>query len=130
MIYTIQVNTETREQLVTSLFQIPEDYRAALAKIAAVIDAEGNKQSINTCIVNALENYLDLPNDTQLQPVLPKVPLRAFTVRTSDDLKRKVRHCAALWQLKTFMPVSMNALVNTAILVYLKKHIPGYKPPF
>lgn len=124
------MNKETKEKLVTSLFQIPEDYRAVLAKIAAQPGAEGNNQSINTCILAALEAYLDLPEDLQHQPELPKVPLRAFTVRTTDDLKRKVRHCAALWQLKTAMPVSMNAVVNTAILAYLKQRIPGYQPPF
>lgn len=124
------MNTETKEKLVTSLFQIPEDYRAALAKIAAQPDAEGNKQSINTCIVDALEHYLELTDGTQPQPALPKVPLRAFTVRTSSVLKQKVSHCAATWQLKTAMPVSMNAVVNTAIFAYLRKQIPGYQPPF
>lgn len=124
------MNTETKEKLVTSLFQIPEDYRAALAKIATQPDAEGNKLSINTCIVDALEHYLELTDGTQPQPVLPKVPLRAFTVRTSNAVKQKVSQCAATWQLKTAMPVSMNAVVNTAILAYLRKQIPGYQPPF
>lgn len=124
------MNTEAKEKFVTSLFQIPEDYRAVLAKIAAVPDIDGTKQSINTCILDALEAYLNLTEDEQPQPLLPEVPLRAFTVRTPNDLKRRVRHCATLWQLKTSMPVSMNAVVNTAILLYLKKQIPGYQSPF
>lgn len=130
MIYTIFVNTATKDKLVTSLFQIPEDYRSALATIAAAADAEGNSQSINSCIIAALESYLDLPDSSQVQPKLPKVPLRGFTVRTTEDLKRKVRYCAAIWQLKSAMPVSMNSVVNTAILVYLKQQISGYQPPF
>lgn len=123
------MNPEINQKVIVSLFQIPEDYRAALAKIAS----ESNilkKQSINDCILHALDFYLNLPQGTQTQPLLPKLPLRAFTVRSSKALKEKISHCAAIWQLKTSMPISMNAVVNTAILVYLQNHIQGYSQPF
>ena len=115
---------------VVSLFQIPEDYRVALEKIANGDAINLDKQSINSCILEALDSYLNLAPDSQSKPILPKVPLRAFTVRTSSELKQKINYCATNWQLKTAMPISMNAVVNTAILQYLKKLIQGYHPPF
>lgn len=128
MIYTTTMSQTIPEKLIVSLFQIPEDYRAKLADIAAA--PNGKKTSINTCIIQALEDYLNLPQDEQYKPTLPKVPLRAFTVRTTNELKQMVTHCAATWQLKSSFPVSMNAVVNTAILVFLQKKNPGYQPPF
>lgn len=118
------------EKLNVSLFQVPEDYRARLAEIAALPDADGNKTSINACIIQALEGYLNQSEDKQDKPTLPKVPLRAFTVRTTSQMKQAIMHCAAIWQLKSSFPISMNAVVNTAILAYLQKNIQGYQPPF
>lgn len=118
------------EKLTVSLFQVPEDYRAKLAEIAATPDADEKKSSINTCIIEALEDYLNLPEGEQSKPILPKVPLRAFTVRTTSQLKQRITHCAASWQLKCSFPVSMNAVVNTAILRYLQNKIQGYQPRF
>ena len=130
MIYTTLMNTEITQKLLTSLFQIPEEYRARLASIAEAGIKSSEKSSINSCIIDALETYLDLPEGTQSKPSLPKVPLRAFTVRTTPSLKQKISHCAATWQIKSALPVSMNAVVNTAILSYLQKTIPGYQPHF
>lgn len=130
MIYTIKMNQLISQKLLVSLFQIPEDYRAQLAKIAATPELDGHQSSINSCILEALEDYLNLPQNDQLKPILPKVPLRAFTVRTTSELKQKINHCAATWQLKSSFPVSMNAVVNTAILAYLQKNIQNYQPHF
>lgn len=130
MIYTIRMNEPIPQKLLVSLFQIPEDYRAQLAKIAASSEPDSHQTSINSCIIGALEDYLNLPQVEQDKPILPKVPLRAFTVRTTSELKQRVTHCAATWQLKSSFPVSMNAVVNTAILAFLQKKIPGYQPPF
>lgn len=124
------MNEITSKKLVVSLFQIPEDYRATLEKISISSKQGGDKASINTCIIEALEDYLQLPQDQQPKPSLPKVPLRAFTIRTTRSLKQKITHCAATWQLISSFPVSMNAVVNTAILTYLQKKIQGYQPPF
>ena len=120
----------TPEKLIVSLFQVPEDYRAQLASIAANTELNNHQTSINSCIVQALEDYFNLHEDEQPKPSLPKVPLRAFTVRTSSVMKQEITHCAATWQLKTSLPVSMNAVVNTAILAFLQKKILGYQPPF
>lgn len=130
MIYTIVMNQATPQKLTVSLFQIPENYRAMLAEIAFTATQGGHKTSINSCILEALENYLSLSQDEQAKPSLPKVPLSAFTVRTTSTLKQKIIHCAATWQLKTSFPVSMNAVVNTAILAYLQKNIQDYQPLF
>ena len=124
------MNDKLSQKVITSLFQIPEDFRSELEKLAVATETSAPKVSINTCIVNALEEYLNQPLDSQLKPVLPKVPLRAFTVRTSSSMKQAINHCAAIWQLKSSFPISMNAVVNTAILVYLQKNIAGYQPPF
>lgn len=124
MIYTTKMNETTKEKLLTSLFQIPEQYRAKLSEIAAS-QPNGQKTSINNCILTALENYLRLPIENQTYPETPKVPLRTFTVRTPSSLKRELTVCAANWQLKTSLPVSMNAVVNTAILGYLQKQSPA-----
>ena len=107
---------------IVSLFQIPDEYRLKLKEIAQKSSGKGSKLSINTCIIDALEAYLVLPQDHQLKPIIPKTPLTAFTVRTSNILKQKIIYCAASWQLKTSMPVSMNAIVNTSIICYLQKH--------
>jgi len=123
MIYTIKMNDTLKEKLLTSLFQIPELYRTRLAEIAAS-ESNGQKSSINTCILTALGDYLGLPFDKQPVPELPKGPLRAFTVRTPGSLKRELTICAANWQLKTSLPVSMNAVLNTAVLAYIQKHVP------
>lgn len=130
MIYTIEMNETTSPKKIVSLFQIPEDYRAALDKISISSKQGGDKVSINTCIIEALEDYLSLPQDQQPKPSLPKVPLRTFTVRTTSTLKQKITHCAATWQLTSSFPVSMNAVVNTAILAYLQKKIQDYQPSF
>lgn len=130
MIYTIHMNEISSQKIVVSLFQIPEDYRAKLEKITAASKQNGCKVSINTCIIEALEDYLSLPQEQQPKPSLPKVPLRAFTVRTTVSLKQKITHCAATWQLLSSFPVSMNAVVNSAILTFLQKKITGYQSPF
>ena len=130
MIYTINMNELSSQNTVVSLFQIPEDYRAKLEKIAASSKQNGSKVSINTCIIEALEDYLSLPQGHQPKPSLPKVPLRAFTVRTTNSLKEKITLCAATWQLISSIPISMNSVVNTAILAFLLKKIPSYQPPF
>ena len=108
------------QKLLVSLFSIPEDYRSSLEKISQSSKLSPGKVSINTCIVRALESYLNLPLDAQPKPCLPSVPLSSFTVRTTVTLKQKLNHCAASWQLKTSLPVSMNSVVNTAILIYLQ----------
>ena len=130
MIYTNLMKQPSQPKALVSLFQIPEDYRAQLEKIAASPEQSIPHTSINSCIIQALEDYLDLPQGVQPKPNVPKVPLRAYTIRTNIVLKQKVTHCAASWQLKTSLPISMNAVVNTAILAFLQKKIPSYQPPF
>lgn len=109
------------ESLNVSLFQIPNFLREALIKKSAEASLNGNKVSMNTCILEALESYLSLPTDQQAEPKLIKDDLRRFTVRMEDDMKHRIITAAANWQIKTGSPVSMNAVLNTAILVYIQK---------
>ena len=120
---TLQIKT-------VSLFQIPEEYRLMLAEISAACKRKDKKMSINACILCALQEYLDLPSNEQPSPKLPNAPLRSFTVRTSNEMKQNISYCAALWQIKSSFPVSMNAVVNTAILNYLQKIFKSYHPSF
>ena len=116
------MNDISDKKTIVSLFQIPDEYRLKLKKIAQKSSEKGFKLSINTCIIDALEAYLILPQDHQLKPIIPKTPLTAFTVRTSSILKQKIIYCAASWQLKSSVPVSMNAIVNASIICYLRKY--------
>lgn len=101
------------------MFQIPEPVRVTLVKLSAKSVVEGKKQSINTLILQALEQYLSLPQSQQPEPELPS-SLRNFTVRMTAETKQKLALTAAEWQVKLGIPVSMNAVLNTAIQLYLE----------
>jgi hypothetical protein len=45
------------------------------------------------------------------------------------DMKLRLGEMAATWQIRTGIPVTMNAVVNTAILLHLQKIIPGFDLP-
>ena len=113
---------QSQAKLLVSLFQIPEAYRIKLTNHAEQLKSSGNKKSMNTCILTALDEYLSLNIELQEKPVLPSPPLRAFTVRMTAETKERLTMAAANWQLKTALPTSMNAVLNTALRVYLKKH--------
>ena len=110
------------EKKITSLFLIQEDDRLALTKHVDFLNLTGNKTSKNDCLLIALSEYLEKSISTQQEPISPAPPLRQFTVRTSPALKQQVLVVAANWQIKTGMPVSMNAVFNTALKLYLQKH--------
>ena len=111
-----------KPKLKVSLFQIPEEYKVGLAKVAAQYTLSGKKKSINTCILEALESYMALPQESQPQPELKISPLFPYTVRMTEPTKSALSTCAASWQLKSGTPITMNAVVNTAISIYLDNH--------
>ena len=105
-----------------SLFQISEDMRIGLTKAAAISTIQGQKKSINDCILEALEDYVGLDDDQQPMPQVEQLASCKYTVRMTDELKTKISMTAAKWQLKTGLPVRMNAVVNKAIARYLANH--------
>lgn len=118
-----------RAGLYVSMFQIPEPSRTGLLQVSAQSVMTGPKKSINSCILEALDYYLSLPVEQQAEPKLPKLPLRHYTVRMSDEMKQQLAKTAASWQIKRGIPTTMNAVVNTSILVYLQNQIPGFELP-
>lgn len=130
MIYSIVMNEPTSQALLAYAIKIPEDYRAQLEKLSNFSKTSEHLSSINACIQQAIEEYLSLPQGVQPEPSLPKVPLRGFTVYITSEMKQNISHCAASWQLKRAYPVSMNSVVNTAILTFLQNHIQGYQQAF
>jgi predicted HicB family RNase H-like nuclease len=108
-----------KQQLQVSMFQIPEPVRVSLVKLSAQSVINGKKQSINTLILRALDHYLSLPRKEQPEPQL-RSALRNFTVRMTAETKQKLALTAAEWQVELGIPVSMNAVLNTAIQLYLK----------
>jgi hypothetical protein len=123
------MNSQPKPSLQVSMFSIPNEYKTALAKAAAMAISEGKKKSINTIILEALDAYLLTPEDIQQKPLLPKLPLKHYTVRMDADMKLRLGEMAATWQIRTGIPVTMNAVVNTAILLHLQKIIPGFDLP-
>lgn len=114
-------------KLQVSMFQIPESVRQALVRVSGKSIIDGKKKSMNSCILEALETYLNQPSRTQVQPVLPKAPLRNFTVRTTSEMKIHIGQTAAQWQVELGVPITMNAVLNTALLEYLKEKLPEFK---
>ena len=110
-----------RSDLKVSLFQISEDMRIGLLNASAKSILNGNKESINDCILEALREYLSLPDGTQPKPAVQKLASVKYTVRMTSEVKNQIAQAAAKWQLKTGLPVSMNAVVNAAIALYLAK---------
>jgi hypothetical protein len=90
--------------------------------MAAKSVLDGNKKSINTIILEAVDSYLKLNQKTQPKPELKLSPLIPYTVRMPEEMKSKIESCAANWQLNTGLPITMNAVVNTAIYLYLSKN--------
>lgn len=119
----------TLQDLKVSMFQIPEQSRTGLVQASAQSTATGNRKSMNTCILEAIEAYFLMEGEAQPNPRLPKLPLRQFTVRMPEGMKQHLSKVAAEWQIKLGVPVTMNAVVNTAILHYLQKEIPGFTLP-
>jgi hypothetical protein len=113
---------DIKSKLKVSFFQIPEDYKTRLNKMAAKSALDGNKKSVNTIILEAIESYLLLGQDSQPKPELKISPVLPYTVRMSEEMKSQIANCAAIWQLNTGFPVTMNAVVNTAISIYLEKN--------
>lgn len=115
-------------KLLVSLFLIPEDFRLKLATLAEQQKSTGIKSSINTLILQALKNYLDTGIKENIHPKLPDCALRAFTVRMPKSVKANLTLCAATWQVKMGIPVSMNAVVNTSISILLSQHFTDALP--
>lgn len=111
------------EKLKVSLFQIPAQYKTGLAKVSAKSLLAGKKKSINTCILEAINEYLEASNLNRSAPALRFTPLEQYTVRTTDEIKAKISIFAAEAQLDTGIPVTMNAVVNSAIHDYLIKNL-------
>lgn len=109
-----------------SLFQISEDMKIGLTKAAALSTIKGNKKSINDCIIEALEDYVGMDDEQQPMPKVEQFASCKYTVRMTDDLKAKISTTAAKWQLKTGLPIRMNAVVNKAIIRYLER-VPSYE---
>lgn len=126
---TLDMIKSSKNGLQVSMFSIPDEIKAALTRVSAMSVMAGPKKSINTCILEALESYLSIPEGDQQNPELPKLPLRHYTVRMNEDTKQKLTRTAAAWQIRTGVPVTMNAVVNTAILIYLQKHLPDFELP-
>ncbi len=110
---------EDQGKLKVSLFQLPAEYKAELAKVSAKSILSGEKKSINTCILEAIAAYTYINEVDQPKPELKLSPVSPYTVRMTDSMKSSISLCAASWQLKTGVPVTMNAVVNTAIRLYL-----------
>jgi hypothetical protein len=110
-----------------SMFQIPEQVRLALVRVSGQSVTQGKKKSMNTCILEALESYFSKPPQKQAQPELPKGPLRNFTVRTTAEMKIQLGETAAYWQVELGCPITMNAVLNTALLGYLKEKLPEFE---
>jgi hypothetical protein len=108
-------------KLKVSLFQLPDHYKSELAKVAAKSVLNGEKKSINTCILEAIAAYIAIQDNEQQKPELKLSPVSPYTVRMTDAMKSSISRCAAQWQLKTGVPVTMNAVLNTAIETYLSK---------
>ena len=85
-----------------------------------MISLEGNKKSINDCILEALEQYLHLSAADQPRPAVESFSSRQYTIRMSPSLKAEIQRTAAKWQLREGLPIPMNAVVNKAITIYLK----------
>lgn len=115
--------------LPVSMFSIPNEYKIALTKAAAMAITEGKRKSINNVIIEALDSYFLTPADLQREPSLPTSPLHHYTVRMPAEMKEQLTRTAATWQIRTGIPVTMNAVVNTAILLHLQKLIPGFDLP-
>lgn len=81
----------------------------------------GKKKSVNDCILEALHIYVETDDLKQEQPQVEGLASRKYTIRMSDDLKTKIQMTAAKWQIRTGLPVPMNAVVNKAINLYLQK---------
>lgn len=126
---TPDMTNSSKNGLQVSMFSIPEEIKTALTRLSAMSVMSGPKKSINTCILEALEAYLSTPEDEQHEPSLPNLPLRHYTVRTDENTKQRLARTAAAWQIRTGIPVTMNAVVNTAILIYLQKQLPDFKLP-
>lgn len=122
-------DTPSKLGLKVSMFQIPEQIRAGLLQVAALSAMTGPRKSINTCILEAIEAYLSTPEDKKPEPCVPKLPLRHYTVRMDAALKHKLSMTAAAWQIRLGIPVPMNAIVNTAVVLYIQKIISGFKLP-
>lgn len=113
---------DIKQKLKVSFFQIPGDYKTGLTKLAAKSVLEGNKKSINTIILEAVDGYLALDLNTQPKPEIKLSPLLPYTVRMTDEMKSRIGTCAANWQLNTGLPITMNAVVNTAIQLHVSKN--------
>ena len=83
----------------------------------------GNKKSVNDCILEALEAYLALDEANQPQPAVAEFASRKYTVRMNNEMKASISRTAARWQLRTGLPVPMNAVVNKAIVQYLEREL-------
>lgn len=110
-----------KSDLKTSLFQITEQMRTDLLKVSAMSVLIGNKKSVNDCILEALTAYVVMDDARQPQPYIEGLASRKYTVRMNEDLKSKIQITAAKWQVRTGLPIPMNAVVNKAINLYLER---------
>lgn len=110
-----------KSDLKTSLFQISEQMRTDLLKVSAMSILVGNKKSVNDCILEALTAYVEMDDAKQPKPAIEGLISRKYTIRMSDDLKSKIQKTAAKWQVRTGLPIPMNAVVNKSINLYLER---------
>lgn len=113
-----------KSDLKVSLFQISEKMRVGLIRVSALSAINGNKQSVNDCIIEALKHYLNMDDINQPRPAVESFASRKYTIRMPESLKDDIRRAAAKWQLREGLPVPMNAVVNKAINIYLQKILP------
>ncbi|BCM26192.1 hypothetical protein ZMTM_24510 [Methyloradius palustris] len=107
--------------LKVSMFQLMESSRIGLTKLSGKSAINGNKKSINTLILEAIDQYLELSLELQIPPPFLG-PWKAFTIRMPDSKKRAILNVCGHLQIKNGLPISMSAALNSAIYLYLKKH--------
>ena len=81
-----------------------------------------HKISLNSALVQALDEYLALPADKQLPPEAPKDVKSSIFIRMPMETKQKALLCAASWQIQLQTRVSMNSVVTAALKQYINKH--------
>lgn len=78
-----------------------------------------SKSSLNSIMLQALDQYLALPADKQLPPEPPKGVNSTIFFRMPLETKQRALLCAASWQIQLQTRVSMNAVVTAALRQYI-----------
>lgn len=111
----------------STMFQLPEELKAALITVAGQQAAEGHKKpSINTLIKQALEHYFNLEQELR-SPGDKQADLEPFVLRIPAELRTRVIRESGYWQIQLGNPISMSRIVITAIERYLDAQKVGLK---